>query len=218
MAATEVIRIIIAIVISYLLGSIPSAYIAGRLVKKVDIRQVGGRNAGALNTAREIGLAAGLAVLIADIVKGSLAVLIAQWLGFSLTFVLLAGFAAVVGHNWPVFLKFRGGKGTATTLGVLLALAPLELAIGLAIIFIVILATSNVTLGVTIALTLLPLIIWQFGGANSLIFYSMALALFLGLRYIPTVKRGWASTSSKRDFIIDKQYKPWQKKKVDMSK
>lgn len=73
--------IILAVVIGYLLGSIPCAYIAGRLAKGVDIRKVGGGNVGALNVMREIGTAAGLAVFLADAAKGSLAVLVARWLG-----------------------------------------------------------------------------------------------------------------------------------------
>lgn len=203
----------LATIIGYLLGSIPSAYIAGRLVKGIDIRQVGGRNVGALNVMREIGTASGVAVLIADIAKGSLAVLIAQWLGVSTLFVFIAGFAAIVGHDWPVFLKFRGGKGAATTLGVLLALAPLELAIALAILVVVVLFTSNITIGLTAGLVLMPLILWLFGEANSLIFYSLALAVFCGLRYIPTARRGWAGASRKKDFFVEKRYTPWQTKR-----
>ena len=123
--------VIVAIVIGYLLGSIPFAYITGRLIKGVDIRQVGGGNMGALNVAREIGPLPGLMVLIADIGKGALAVLIANWLGLPLIWILIAGFAAVVGHNLPIFLRFKGGKGAATTLGVLFALTPGEFAISL---------------------------------------------------------------------------------------
>ena len=94
--------VIAAVVIGYLLGSIPPAYIVARLKKKIDIRQVGSGNVGALNVYRNVGPIFGLAVLVADLVKGALAVLIAQWLGLSLVWTCLAGFAAVVGHNWPV--------------------------------------------------------------------------------------------------------------------
>ncbi len=211
----------LAVIIGYLLGSIPFAYIAGRLIKGVDIRQAGSGNVGAVNTMREIGTAAGFAVLIADIAKGTMAVLIAQWLGLSLILVFLdtrmlvfiVGFAAVVGHNWPVSLKFKGGKGAATTLGVLLALAPVELAISFAIMVIVVLVTSNMRLGIGIGLALLPLIIWGFGGTGSLIAYSLALPLFLGFRNIRAFKRELASVSDKKDLIIDKQFTPWQRRK-----
>lgn len=204
---------ILAVVIGYLLGSIPFAYIAGRLIKGVDIRRVGGGNVGALNIMREIGMVAGWAVLLADMGKGVLAVLIAQWLGVSLIFVFIAGLAAVVGHSWPVFLKFKGGKGGATTMGVLLALAPVEFAISFAITVIVVLVTSNVRLGMGVGLAFLPLIIWWFGNDNSLIIYSLALPLFLGLRTIPAIKRELASVRDKKGLIIDKQFTPWQKRR-----
>ena len=204
---------ILTVVIGYLLGSIPSAYIAGRLIKGVDIRRVGGGNVGALNTMREIGTVAGLAVLLADMGKGALAVLIAQWLGVSMIFVFIVGLAAVVGHSWPVFLGFKGGMGGATAMGVLLALAPVEFAISFAIIVIVILVTSNVRLGMGVGLAFLPLIIWWFGNDNSLIIYSLALPLFLGLRSIPAIKRELASTGDKKGLIIDKRFTPWQKRR-----
>lgn len=204
---------IIAMVVAYLLGSIPSAYIAGRMVKGIDIRQVGGKNVGALNTMREIGTAAGVAVLIADIAKGSIAVLIARWLGLPLIFLFIVGFAAVVGHNWPVFLGFKGGKGAATTMGVLFALAPGAFAISFGVIVIFVFITSNFTLAMGIGLALLPLILWLFNEPSMLIAYSLALPLFCSIRYIPTLKRALASVSNKKDLIIDKQYHFWQTRK-----
>jgi len=204
---------IVAIVIGYLLGSIPSAYIAGRLNKRIDIRQVGGGNMGALNTAREIGLLPGLAVLIADVTKGAVAVLIARWLDLSLAWIFVAGFAAVVGHNWPIFLGFKGGKGAATTLGVLLALVPSEFAISLAIMVIVIVVTSNVRLAIVIGLAFLPLIIWQFNGSGMLIAYSLALFLFLGVRSLPSTREAMANTGDKKGLIFDRDYHFWQTKK-----
>ena len=157
---------VLAIVIGYLLGSIPFAYVAGRLKKGVDIRNVGGGNVGALNTMREVGTVAGIGVLAADIAKGAAAVFIAQWLGVSLIFVFIAGLAAVVGHNWPVFIKFKGGMGAATVMGVLLALAPVAFAISFAIMVAVVLATSNMRLGMGVGLAFLPFIIWGLGGAG----------------------------------------------------
>ncbi len=204
---------IIAVIIGYLLGSIPSAYIAGRLIKGVDIRRVGGGTMGALNTMREIGIVTGLAVLFADMGKGVLAVLIAQWLGVSMTTVYVVGLAAVVGHNWPVFLGFKGGRGAATAMGVFLALAPVEFAISFAIMVIVVLVTSNVRLGMGVGLAFLPLIIWWFGGEVSLIIYSLALSLFLGLRNILTFKRELATAGDKKGLIVDKQFTPWQRRR-----
>jgi glycerol-3-phosphate acyltransferase PlsY len=203
--------IILAIVIGYLLGSIPCAYIAARLKKGVDIRRVGGGNVGALNVMREIGTAAGFVVFFADIAKGSLAVLVAQWLDISLYWVFVAGFASVVGHNWPVWLKFRGGQGLATTMGVFFALAPVQFACSFAIIMVVILFTSNPRLGSAVGLAFFPLFVWLFDGEMSLIFYSLALLLFCVLKALTRLRADLAS--ARRSFIIDRQYKPWQTKR-----
>jgi len=203
----------IAIVIAYLLGSIPFAYIAGKLLKGIDIRQVGGGNIGAVNTAREIGLVPGLLVLVADIAKGSLAIIIALRLDLSLVLVFGAGFAAVLGHNWPVFLKFRGGKGAATTIGVLFALVPLEFAISLALILAVIVVTSNVRLAVVVGLAVLPFIIWQINGSGMLITYSAAMFLFLCARSVSDTREAMARASDKRSLIFDREYHFWQSRK-----
>ncbi|MBI4308138.1 MAG: glycerol-3-phosphate acyltransferase [Chloroflexi bacterium] len=108
---------------AYLLGSVPSAYLVGR-VYGVDIRRIGDRNVGAANTLRQVGVLAGTIVAVADIAKGVVSVLLAQALGAGDAGAMLAGLLAVVGHNWPVFLRFRGGRGAATGIGVFLALFP----------------------------------------------------------------------------------------------
>jgi glycerol-3-phosphate acyltransferase PlsY len=199
-----------AIIIGYLLGSIPTAYIFGRLVRRVDIRSVGGGNMGALNSARELGTGWGLLVLAIDIVKGAGAVLIAVLLGVSQIWLFLAGFAAIVGHCWPVFLKFRGGKGAAVTIGVLMALAPREFGCVIPLLLITIFVTSNITLGMAVGLLFFPLFLWIFGQPYSLIIYAVLIALFLAVRYAPTARRGIKQSASARDFLIEKNYKPWQ--------
>lgn len=207
------VKIILAIVIAYLLGSIPFAYIMGRLVRGVDIRQVGGGNMGAVNTMREVGPVPGFAVLLADMAKGALAVLVAQWLDLSLTWVFVVGGVAVAGHNWPVWLKFKGGQGLATTLGVLLALTPVEFAISFAIMVVVVLLTSNMRLGPAVGLVFLPLIIWLMGGEVSFIVYAIALPVFCLLKSAPRLKADATRIGSKKGLIVDREYKPWQKKK-----
>jgi glycerol-3-phosphate acyltransferase PlsY len=208
-----VVNIVLAIVIGYLLGSVPCAYIAARLAKGVDIRRVGGGNVGALNVMREIGTVAGLAVFLADVAKGLLAVLVAQWLGAPVLWVFAAGLAAVVGHSWPVWLKFRGGQGLATAMGVLLALVPIEFLISFAIIVIVMFITSNARFASAVGLVLLPVIIWLFGGELSLIIFSIVLLLFCVLKALTRLRSDLASTEGRKSFIIDRQYKPWQKKR-----
>jgi len=113
---------VIAVVLGYLIGSIPSAYIIGRLVGKIDVRQEGDGRISAAAVHRKLGKVPFVLVVIMDVGVGVLAVLIAGMLTESLIAVMIAGFAAVVGHNWSVFLKFRGGMGATTIYGVLVTL------------------------------------------------------------------------------------------------
>ena len=206
------VNIVIAIVIGYILGSIPFAYIIARLKKGVDIRVIGGGNVGALNTYREIGPLYGLGVLAGDIIKGALAVLIANWLDVPLAWACVAGFAAVVGHNWPVFLKFKGGKGAATVLGVLVALTPIELLIGGGIVILLIAITRNVRLAL-FALILVPLFQWIFHEEFTYIACSLGLILFIGLMTLIGLKGELAKADGKKNLIIDREYSAWQTKK-----
>jgi len=206
--------IILAMVIGYLLGSIPFAYIVARLVKGVDIRKVGGGNMGTVNTMREIGTLPGLGVFFADMAKGALAVLIAQWLGLHLYWVFAVGLAAVAGHNWPVWLKFRGGQGLATTMGVLAVFSPIPFAICFGVLLVVVIFTSNVRLSAVAGFVFLPPLIWVFGGELSVILYSIALPVFCLLRTIPRFRSDVAKAGGeKKGLIFDRQYKPWQTKR-----
>ena len=116
--------IALAIVCAYLIGSFPSAYIICRLRKGTDVRQIGTQNMGAMNVFYTVGFVEGVIVLALDIGKGAAAVALARGLGVPEIVQFLAGLAAVVGHGFPVFLKFRGGKGGATCIGVFAFLMP----------------------------------------------------------------------------------------------
>ena len=204
---------IIAVIIGYLLGSIPFAYIIARFKKGVDIRDIGGGNVGALNTYREIGPVWGLSVLALDIIKGVLAVMVARWLGLSVEWLCVAGFAAVVGHNWPIFIKFKGGKGAATVLGVLVALTPVELLIAAAIVIALIGITRNVRLAL-FALILTPVLQWAFDKDIIYIYCALGLLLFIGIRTlidlrVEIVKKG------KKNLFIDREYTRWQTRKTE---
>ncbi|WP_096200952.1 glycerol-3-phosphate 1-O-acyltransferase PlsY [Bacillus sp. FJAT-45350] len=139
--------IILSIIISYLLGSISFSYIIAKKIKKVDIRQHGSGNAGATNTLRVLGVGPAVTVLLLDALKGVVAVLIALSIEGPGIAPVLAGFAAVIGHNWPLFHGFRGGKGVATTIGMIATIVfiPALLAGIIAILTIVI--TRFVSLG-----------------------------------------------------------------------
>lgn len=206
--------IVLAMVIGYLLGSIPCAYLIGRLVKGADIRKMGGGNMGAVNTMREIGPLPGFGVLFADMAKGALAVLIAQWLGLHLYWVFAVGLAAVAGHNWPVWLKFRGGQGLATTMGVLAVFSPIPFAICFGVLLVVVIFTSNVRLSAIVGFVFLPPLIWAFGGELSVILYSIALPVFCLLKTMPHFRSAVDKAGDeKKGLIVDRDYTPWQTKK-----
>ena len=209
-------QIIAAIIIGYILGAIPFAYIIARLKKGVDIRDVGGGNVGALNAYRQIGPIYGLGVLAADIGKGAMAVVIASWLGLSLPWVGVAGFAAILGHNWPVFLKFKGGKGAATVIGVLLAFMPIPLLIAGGVVIALIAVTSNVRLAL-FALVLTPLFAWLLDRDLDIIYiyYPLAILLFIGIYTLVGLKGELAKAGTKKNLLIDRDYSPWQTKKSE---
>jgi len=185
------VNIFIAITVAYLLGSIPSAYLAGRLKKNIDIREVGSRNMGVLNVYYEVGLSEAGLVLLADVGKGIGAIVLARWLTgappFSLP-ELLAGLAAVVGHTFPVFLKFRGGTGGATTLGILLFLMPKAIPFFIPVAVIALIITRNLTFCYGIAFVIFPLVAWLIYHSTPMIFFSIGLPLFVGINYLPRLK------------------------------
>src|SRR3989304_1181645 len=190
-------HIVIAIVIGYLLGSFPSAYLVGRLRKGIDIRKVGSKNMGAMNVFYEVGPMEAVLVILADLGKGIGAILLVRWLsGYPLIspFELLTGLtgtAAVIGHIFPIFLKFRGGKGAATAIGGLLFLMP-KASPFLGIVFaIALLITRNPTFSYSLLLIIFPFVAWliyfDYHGED-LIFFSIGVGVLMGLQYIPRLK------------------------------
>src|SRR5262245_22986414 len=154
---------ILLLLIAYLLGSIPFGYLIVKLARGADIRETGSGGTGATNVSRKAGKAAGVATLALDAFKGAAAVLVARWLtgepGTSWV-VAAAAALAVVGHCYPVWLKFKAGKGVATGLGVFLAIAPWAALAALAVFILVVWRTRYVSLGSIIASPFLPL--WVF--------------------------------------------------------
>jgi glycerol-3-phosphate acyltransferase PlsY len=192
-------NIVIAVLIGYLLGSIPSAYLAGRLRKGIDIREVGSRNMGAMNVFYQVGSIEAVLVTLVDLGKGVGAILLVRWLSGSplvSPFDLLtgiAGTAAVIGHIFPVFLKFRGGKGAATAIGILIFLMPWAVPFLFAVFAIALLLTRNPTFSYSLLLIVFPFVAGfiyrdRYGEPLSLVFYSIALGVFLGIQYIPRIK------------------------------
>jgi glycerol-3-phosphate acyltransferase PlsY len=198
----EVLFIAIALVAAYLIGAIPPAYIAGRLFKGIDIRQVGTRNMGAMNVFYQVGFAAGLLVLAVDIGKGAAAVALARWLGVPEIAAWLAGSAAVIGHGFPVFLKFHGGRGGATCIGILVFLMPWAIPIYLAIFGIALLFTRFPTFSYSIALLSFPFIAWLIYQQWELAVYSVGLLLLPAIKYIPRIAEMHAKTGSWRHVFL----------------
>ena len=157
---------------------------------------------------KEVGLVPAVIVTLIDIGKGAAAVAIAYWgLNLDKPYVLIAAIAAVIGHNWMVWLKFSGGKGMGASIGALVIIMPiygysLELAIFGAIVVIPLLLTRNVALSMGIGLLALPFMFWL-GGSHSgmLVIWSVAMGLIIAGKFLPTALRALAKTKNVKDFI-----------------
>jgi glycerol-3-phosphate acyltransferase PlsY len=171
----------LVVLIGYVFGSLPTAYLFGRFIKGKDIRQIGDENAGAANTYRELGPAAGILVGIVDAAKGAAVILIAQAANMSQTVVLFAGLAAVIGHNWPVFLGFRGGRGVSTTIGILLVLVTLPVLILVLPTILILVWKRNVTPSMAFLFIVLPLVDWWLKVPGVLVIYGIALPALTGI-------------------------------------
>jgi len=152
---------------AYFLGSIPTAVWVGRVRYGIDVREHGSKNAGATNTFRVLGKRAGKVVLSIDVLKGMIAVLLPYFIlpysftSASLTHVqLLASFLAVLGHVFPVFAGFKGGKGVATSLGVIVGLQPIAAGICLVVFLLVFILSNYVSLGSIVAALAFALLLW----------------------------------------------------------
>ena len=178
-----------AILMAYLIGSTPSAYVAGRLMKGRDIRDEGDRNPGADNAYRTISPKAGIAVAAVDVSKGAIAILLARGLTGSVGAEMVAGVAVVAGHNWPIYLQLRGGRGAASTVGVFMALIPIPtIPLGLASLALLPIVKSA-TIALSLILIPLPFLAWLTGASISLVAYSVGLPVMVGIRHYYTSRK-----------------------------
>jgi acyl phosphate:glycerol-3-phosphate acyltransferase len=189
---------ILICIAAYLLGSISFSYLIAKFVKKIDIRDHGSGNAGATNTLRVLGTGPAIAVLALDVIKGILAVWLGYWFSSEPIVPFLAGICAILGHNWPIFFGFRGGKGVATTIGVFATIAFLPaLYAGIIAIFAIVI-TRFVSLGSLIFVVLTPAFIFLLGGnPASYILLGTILAILSVWRHRTNVKRLFTGTESK---------------------
>jgi len=171
-----------AVLIAYLLGSLPFAYWVSHAMKRVDPRTVGDGNPGAKNVFLQVGRAEGTMVCLLDVGKGSAAVLLGRRLGLGLDGCLAVGAAAIAGHNWPLFLRFRGGQGMAATVGVFLALFPIETLLGILAAALVLYLARHWDLACGVGLILIPIAVYGRQGDPILAGQATLLLPLIGLR------------------------------------
>ena len=177
------------LVLAYLLGSFPTAYLAGRIVCGKDIRLMGDGNIGAQNAFRLFGPRVGLSVGVSDFLKGVAVISIAQLANMSVPVILLSGMLVVAGHNWPVFLRFRGGRGEATTIGVLLGVLTLPMLIIAAPAIATHFILRDTMKAAPFIFVPLPLVCWWLGMPGILIAYSIALPCLVGFTHFLRTRR-----------------------------
>lgn len=175
-------------ILSYLLGSVPSGFIIGAL-SGVDVRNAGSGNIGATNVARLLGKRLGLLTLVADVAKGFVPVLLAEKLGMSDVGIALVAMAAFLGHLYPVFLRFQGGKGVATAFGALLGVAPPATLVLLVVFGIAVLFCRIVSLGSIAAALAAPFALWTLDYSAVLVLMSAFLGGMIVLRHRENIKR-----------------------------
>ncbi|HAK72903.1 MAG TPA: acyl-phosphate glycerol 3-phosphate acyltransferase [Sporomusaceae bacterium] len=179
----------LTILIAYLIGSIPNGLIVGKFMCGVDIRQFGSKNIGATNAYRVLGPWPAFWVFITDALKGVAGVMMGQWLDGNTIALLAGGIAAMAGHNWSVFLKFKGGRGVATGLGVIAVLVPKVTAIVFIVWALIVYTTRYVSLGSIVAAVLVPLSMWFFNESIEILLFGIVAALFVILRHKPNIER-----------------------------
>jgi acyl phosphate:glycerol-3-phosphate acyltransferase len=179
-----------AILIGYAVGSLPIGYLVAHTAGGIDLRRVGSGNVGATNVYRNAGLPTAIAVMVADMAKGAGAVLLAG----SGTFAVAAGVAAVIGHIYPVWLGFKGGKGVATASGVFGVLSPIPTLVAAAAFAGIVARTRFVSLGSVVATILLPIVEWFTPGLRSVDIGVTLVAAVILFRHRGNIARLWSRT------------------------
>jgi glycerol-3-phosphate acyltransferase PlsY len=194
--------VVLPLLAAYLIGSLPTGYLVARLRRGIDIRQVGSRNMGAMNVFYQVGFRWGLLVLSVDIGKGAAAVALVRFMGVPLAVELLGGAAVVLGHSFPVFLKYRGGKGGATTIGVLAYLMPWGIPVFLAIFGLLFGITRFPTLSYSLAFVGFPFIAWLVYGRLAYVIFAVLLLVLPGAKYVPRILEMRTRSGGWRHFFM----------------
>ena len=191
--------IIVYAVLAYFIGSIPSGLIIGKTFFNTDVRQYGSKNIGATNTYRVIGLKAALPVFLCDALKGAAGVVLLS--SYGPMYMILGGILAMMCHNWSIFLGFKGGRGVATGLGVLIALSPLVALLCFLVWGIIVYFTKLVSLGSIVAAALVPVLMYVTGESYWFVVLGWLSALFVIVRHWYNIKRLLAGNELKVERI-----------------
>jgi len=205
---------LLLLIISYLLGSFPSAYIAGR-IKGLDLRYTGSKNVGGMNTFSMVGKFAGVLVVIADFGKGALAAFVADRLSSHPLIPMLAVVFAMIGHNWMAYIGFKGGKGISTFLGGLLYLAPLSfLFLYFIIVPIALILLKDTYLSQTVAFFSFSFFLWAWYGTYWLAVFGILITLVYSIKSQELIKTYF--TQNRRDLhpVLKKIFKPFFKEET----
>ena len=195
--------VVVLMIVAYILGSIPNALWIGKVFKGIDVREHGSKNTGATNAARVLGAKLGILTLILDISKGAIPTLIATMLLDSSISVILVGICAILGHSFSIFMKFKGGKAVATTVGVFIVLVPGAILLAAVIFFLVFGITRYVSLSSMIGAISLPIWIILFYKNIPLTIFGIIIAILIIVRHKSNIQRLLNGTESK--FSINKK-------------
>ena len=190
-------------IVAYILGSIPNALWIGKVFRGIDVREHGSKNTGSTNAARVLGAKLGILTLILDISKGAIPTLIATMLLDSSISVILVGICAILGHSFSIFMKFKGGKAVATTVGVFIVLVPGAILLAAVIFFLVFGITRYVSLSSMIGAISLPIWIMIFYKNIPLTIFGIIIAILIIVRHKSNIQRLLNGTESK--FSINKK-------------
>ena len=182
-------KALVIVALAYLVGSIPFGLILSKVFASTDIRKAGSGNIGATNVYRVLGKTLGGLTLVFDILKGAIFVILAEVVTHSEIWASLAGLAAFLGHLYPIYLKFRGGKGVATSVGIFLFLAPYALLVDIVIFLLVVYQTRYVSLGSIIAAALLPVILLVFSYSYVYVILAVIMGGFIILRHRDNIQK-----------------------------
>ena len=189
-------------ILAYMFGAIPSGVWIGKIFKKIDIREYGSCNSGATNAYRVLGRKYGILVLLMDVLKGYLPLLIASHFGANGIELVRMGLIAIIGHSMSIFLKFKGGKGVATSLGVFLFLIPKVMVVLVAIFIVVVTITRYISLGSIVCSALLPILTYFMSISypetkNNMILVTFVIGMFVIWRHKSNIVRIYKGEESK---------------------